>query len=59
MTRTRALIATLALTLATTAACSNTDDRPRPGHWFTPLARKPPSTTSTSPVTKLAASEAR
>ena len=30
MTRTRALIATLALTLATTAACSNTDDRPRP-----------------------------
>ena len=33
--------------------------RDRRGHWFTPLARKPPSTTSTSPVTKLAASEAR
>src|SRR6266700_2310788 len=28
-------------------------------YWFTPLARKPPSTASTCPVTKLAASEAR
>src|SRR5882724_325423 len=28
-------------------------------YWFTPLARKPPSTVSTCPVTKLAASEAR
>src|SRR5215831_19666661 len=28
-------------------------------HWFTPLARNPPSTTIISPVTKLAASEAR
>src|SRR5215217_4609889 len=29
------------------------------GYWLTPLARKPPSTTSTWPVTKLAASDAR
>src|SRR5436190_7338008 len=28
-------------------------------HWFTPLARNPPSTTSISPVIKLAASDAR
>lgn len=28
-------------------------------YWFTPLARKPPSTTSTSPVTKEALSELR
>src|SRR6266851_2569755 len=28
-------------------------------YWFTPLASKPPSTTSNWPVTKLAASEAR
>src|SRR6185503_20256105 len=28
-------------------------------HWFTPLARNPPSTARTWPVTKLAASEAR
>src|SRR5262249_15910646 len=28
-------------------------------HWLTPLARKPPSTHSTSPFTKLADSEAR
>ena len=28
-------------------------------HWFTPLARKPPSTAITWPLTKLAASEAR
>src|SRR4051812_48609702 len=28
-------------------------------YWFTPLARKPPSTTNRWPVTKLAASEAR
>ena len=35
---------------AASAACA---------HWFTPLARNPPSTASTSPFTKLAASEAR
>src|SRR5262249_22324118 len=29
------------------------------GYWFTPLARKPPSTVSRCPVTKLAESEAR
>src|SRR4029453_4546277 len=28
-------------------------------HWLTPLARKPPSTASTWPVTKVAASDAR
>src|SRR5882757_6069190 len=28
-------------------------------YWFTPLARNPPSTASTCPVTKLAASDAR
>src|SRR2546423_817555 len=28
-------------------------------HWFTPLARNPPSTTSTSPLTKLQASVAK
>jgi hypothetical protein len=34
-------------------------NRRRASYWFTPLARNPPSTTSTSPVTKEALSEAR
>ena len=32
---------------------------PTQSYWLTPLARKPPSTASTWPVTKLAASDAR
>src|SRR5437016_11860178 len=34
-------------------------DDERAIHWFTPLARKPPSTAISWPVTKLAASDAR
>src|SRR5215469_8719103 len=42
-----------------TPGLSDASTRTLGDHWFMPLARNPPSTTSKCPVTKLAAGEAR